>query len=421
FCHLELPNFSRVPFTFIPRLATRFTARLIPASTPTCVAFDSVSSANSTPWKGDLETYYYDQILDHSNYNPQSYLTFPHRYVLNFKHWGGGGAMAAPILAYLGEESSLDDDHGGIGWLTDNAHRFKALEVYIEHRFYGKSVPFVPSKDALKNATLRGYFNSAQALADYAEILLHIKKNLSAEMSPTIVVGASYGGMLVAWFRLKYPDIALGAVASSAPILYFDNITPSNAFYDLVSKDFREASESCYKTIKQSWLKSIKPLLKKNGLTFLSKKFKTCKPLKDVSELKDYLESMYTSAAQYDDPQEYPVNKACNGIDGASEGTDTLGRIFSGIVALRGESSCYDTCSEMVSPIKIGKNDTTFQANPFNPTESMDSCNKSYGVVPRPHWITTYCSGHDIRVVLKRFGSNIIFSNGLRYPYGSEG
>ncbi|KAH9704176.1 prolylcarboxypeptidase-like protein [Citrus sinensis] len=320
--------------------------------------------------------------------------------------------MAAPILAYLGEESSLDDDHGGIGWLTDNAHRFKALEVYIEHRFYGKSVPFVPSKDALKNATLRGYFNSAQALADYAEILLHIKKNLSAEMSPTIVVGASYGGMLVAWFRLKYPDIALGAVASSAPILYFDNITPSNAFYDLVSKDFREASESCYKTIKQSW------------------------PLKDVSELKDYLESMYTSAAQYDDPQEYPVNKACNGIDGASEGTDTLGRIFSGIVALRGESSCYDVLmnsspmkhwtpagagSEMVSPIKIGKNDTTFQANPFNPTESMDSCNKSYGVVPRPHWITTYCSGHDIRMVLNRFGSNIIFSNGLRNPYSSAG
>ena len=84
--------------------------------------------------KGDLETYYYDQILDHSNYNPQGYLTFSHRYVLNFKHWGGDGATAAPILAYLGEESSLDDDHGGIGWLTDNAHRFKALEVYIEVR-----------------------------------------------------------------------------------------------------------------------------------------------------------------------------------------------------------------------------------------------------------------------------------------------
>ncbi|KAH9768687.1 protein kinase domain-containing protein [Citrus sinensis] len=30
------------------------------------------------------------------------------RYALNFKHWGGGRAMAAPILAYLDEESSLD-------------------------------------------------------------------------------------------------------------------------------------------------------------------------------------------------------------------------------------------------------------------------------------------------------------------------
>ena len=39
---------------------------------------------------------------------------------------------AAPILAYLGEESSLDDDLDGIGWLSDNAHRFDALKVYIE-------------------------------------------------------------------------------------------------------------------------------------------------------------------------------------------------------------------------------------------------------------------------------------------------
>ena len=66
------------------------------------------------------------------------------------------------------------------------------------------------------------------------------------------------------------------------------------------------------------------------------------RPLKDVSELKDYLEYMYTGAAQYDDPQESPVNKACNGIDGALEGTDTLDRIFSGIVDLRGEDSCHD-------------------------------------------------------------------------------
>jgi lysosomal Pro-X carboxypeptidase len=49
-------------------------------------------------------------------------------------------------------------------------------------------------KEALKNASTRGYFNSAQAIADYAAVLLHIKKKLSAQNSPIIVVGGSYGG-----------------------------------------------------------------------------------------------------------------------------------------------------------------------------------------------------------------------------------
>lgn len=65
----------------------------------------------------------------------------------------------------------------------------------MQHRFYGKSIPFgLPREEVLKNATLRGYFNSAQALADHAEIILHLKKNLSAEASPVIVCGGSYGG-----------------------------------------------------------------------------------------------------------------------------------------------------------------------------------------------------------------------------------
>lgn len=46
----------------------------------------------------------------------------------------------------------------------------------------------------MNNTNNRGYFNSAQALADYAEILLHIKKTHDATYSPVIVVGGSYGG-----------------------------------------------------------------------------------------------------------------------------------------------------------------------------------------------------------------------------------
>lgn len=44
------------------------------------------------------------------------------------------------------------------------------------------------------NTTSLGYLNSGQALADYADIILHLKRNLSAEASPVIVIGGSYGG-----------------------------------------------------------------------------------------------------------------------------------------------------------------------------------------------------------------------------------
>lgn len=120
----------------------------------------------------------------------------------------------------------------------------------------------------MKNAKNRGYFNSAQAIADYAAVLLHIKKKLKAQKSPVVVIGGSYGGskhlkspekfstyihilpfasesinycsaVLASWFRLKYPHVALGALASSAPILYFDNITPSNGYYSVVTRDFQ--------------------------------------------------------------------------------------------------------------------------------------------------------------------------------------
>ena len=69
------------------------------------------------------------------------------------------------------------------------------MELFAcQHRYYGKSIPFGSREEALKNASTRGYFNSAQAIADYAEVLLYIKKKFLAENSPVIVIGGSYGG-----------------------------------------------------------------------------------------------------------------------------------------------------------------------------------------------------------------------------------
>ena len=45
--------------------------------------------------------------------------------------------------------------------------------------------------------------------------------------------------VLAAWFRLKYPHVVLGSLASSAPILYFDDIVPQDGYYSVVTKDFK--------------------------------------------------------------------------------------------------------------------------------------------------------------------------------------
>lgn len=42
--------------------------------------------------------------------------------------------------------------------------------------------------------------------------------------------------------RLKYPHIAIGALASSAPILQFEDIVPPETFYDIVSNGFKVSS-----------------------------------------------------------------------------------------------------------------------------------------------------------------------------------
>ncbi|KAM7263526.1 hypothetical protein ACFE04_001209 [Oxalis oulophora] len=383
-----------------------------------------------------FKTFYYKQTIDHFNFKPESYATFKQRYVVKTDCWGVG--KHSPILVYLGEESAIDGDLENIGFLTENAPNFGALVVYIEHRFYGKSVPFGSHENALRNATLRGYFNSAQALADYAEVILHVKKQFKGEKSPVIVIGGSYGGMLAAWFRLKYPHIATGALASSAPVLYFDNITPSDEYYRRVTKDFKDVSHSCYKTIKHSWSEIDRVAAQPNGLVTLSKKFRTCKTLKDPIIFKDFLDTLYSSAAQYDRHPDYPVSTMCRGMDGGKLGKDILGRVASGVAAYYGaNSTCYNisqffpdetldgwgwqSCSDMVIPIGHGYKDTMFPAAPFLLKEYEDACKATYGVLPRPHWTTTYYGGHRMREVLKRFGSNIIFSNGLRDPYSGGG
>lgn len=391
-------------------------------------------------------THFFPQQLDHFTFKPKSYNVFYQKYLINSTYWDQGPTHTAPIFVYTGNEGDIEWFAANTGFMMDIAPKFHALIVFIEHRFYGESLPF--GKDSYKSAEKLGYLSSTQALADYAVLIRSLKQNLSAEASPVVVFGGSYGGMLAAWFRLKYPHIATGALASSAPILQFDDITPWSSFYDAVSQDYKDESINCYEVIKGSWDELTAVSEQKEGLQDLSKTFRTCKNLHSVYSVRDWLWTAFVYTAMVDYPTQanfmmplpaYPIKEMCKIIDEFPPGTNKLTKVFSAASLYYNYSStqpCFDVenetdahglngwdwqaCTEMVMPMTVS-NESMFPPSTYSLQEFGDECKSRYGVRPRPHWITTEFGGYKIKQVLKRYGSNIIFSNGMRDPWSRGG
>ncbi|KAH6827478.1 alpha/beta-Hydrolases superfamily protein [Perilla frutescens var. hirtella] len=395
------------------------------------------SGKNLKP-KIPYEAHYFPQNLDHFTFQPKSYQIFYQKYLINRHYWKKG----SPIFVYTGNEGDIDWFAANTGFLLDIAPKFHALLVFIEHRFYGESLPF--GKHSYKSAKTLGYLNSQQALADYALLIRSLKHNLSCEASPVVVFGGSYGGMLAAWFRLKYPHIAIGALASSAPILQFDDITPWSSFYDGVSQDFKDASLNCYEVIKGSWEELEAFETNKEGLVELSRSFRACKTVQSIYSARNWLWEAFVYTAMVNYPTEanfmkplpaYPVKEMCKIIDGSSAQASKLSRVLAAASLYYNYSKsekCFElehptddhglhgwdwqACTEMVMPTVVS-NESMFPPYAFSYKDYADDCMKNYGVRPRPHWITTEFGGTNIERVLKRFGSNIIFSSGLQDPW----
>ncbi|KAK4776132.1 hypothetical protein SAY87_024093 [Trapa incisa] len=401
--------------------------------------------------KSPYEAEYFTQTLDHFNFNPPSYKTFQQRYLINRKHWGGPDNNS-PIFVYTGNEGDIEWFAQNTGFMFETAPFFKALIVFIEHRYYGKSIPFGGNKDvAYSNTSTLGYLTSTQALADYAAIIIDLKRNLSAADSPVVAIGGSYGGMLAAWFRLKYPHIAIGALASSSPILNFDNITSPYSFNNIVTRDFRVESENCYKVIKGSWQQIDAAAKNQPGRQELRKSFRLCGSNGSANgdAIKSWLMTALIYTAMTDYPTNsnflkplpaYPVRQMCKAIDDPTRGNDTFGKLYRAASVYynsSGQVSCFNpnddsdphglngwtwqACTEMVLPTSGNTAESLFPASEYSYENWRAFCESYFEVEPRPNWITTEFGGHDIERVLKRFGSNIIFFNGLRDPWSGGG
>ncbi|KAI4383446.1 hypothetical protein MLD38_009281 [Melastoma candidum] len=390
------------------------------------------------------DTRYFDQDLDHFSFSDAG--KYSQRYLVGDEHWVGA-QRRGPIFVYCGNEGDIEWFADNTGFVWEIAPLFGAMVVFPEHRYYGVSMPYGSREGAYRDATTLSFLTAEQALADFAVLITHLKSNLSAEASPVVLFGGSYGGMLAAWMRLKYPHIAIGALSSSAPILQFEDIVPPETFYDIVSNGFKRESTSCFETIKKSWEALIEEGRKENGLQKLTKMFCLCRELKNVDDLVDWLSSAYSYLAMVNYPYPssflmplpgHPIREVCKRIDGCANGTSILERIFEGVSVyynFTGDVECFkldddphgmdgwnwQACTEMVMPMSTSEDTSMFPPSEYDLSSFEEWCSSLFKVKPRSTWVTTEFGGHDIVATLKKFGSNIIFANGLLDPWSGGG
>ena len=102
-------------------------------------------------------------------------------------------------------------------------------------------MPFITSEASFADVEHRRFLSIEQVMWDYIKLIEFIKDLNDMQERAVIAFGGSYGGMLAAWMRMKYPQHIQGAIAASAPILWFEGKTDPSAFTEIASNAIKQA------------------------------------------------------------------------------------------------------------------------------------------------------------------------------------
>lgn len=149
---------------------------------------------------------YFQQLIDH---NDSTLGTFSQRYYVDETY---GPKNDSPVFFYICGEAACTK-RALNGAIRIYAQKFHAKLVALEHRYYGKSVPF----NNFSSKNLR-FLTTEAALDDLAYFERHLK-NENNWTGKWVAFGGSYPGSLSAYYRLKFPYLVEGALASSAPVM----------------------------------------------------------------------------------------------------------------------------------------------------------------------------------------------------------
>ena len=165
---------------------------------------------------GAAEELFFETDIDHFDSKGES-AKFKMRYLVDKTYWD---PETGPILFYSGNEGDVYSFYDNTGFMTETvASETKGLVIFAEHRYFGVSYPFEPSVAFTPENNI--YLTVEQVMEDYVDLVAFIRTEYNMADKACITFGGSYGGMLSAWLRMKYPHVFQGALAASAPFLSF--------------------------------------------------------------------------------------------------------------------------------------------------------------------------------------------------------
>ena len=412
--------------------------------------------------------------LDHfgATTGPGGQTSFRQRFFVCRAAWDAAEAEAArpgapprPVFLYTGNEADVTLYLNATGLMWELAPEVGALLVFAEHRYYGRSKPFgAATRDHMQ------WLSSEQALADYATLIAEIRGGEpGAAGAPVVVFGGSYGGMLAAWLRIKYPHAVAGAVAGSAPIWAFGGLEPpydEESFAAVVTRDATPAAgaaPTCAANIRGAFARLFARAGSAAGRREIAEAFALCDGVAmgtedDALALAYWAQGAFDYIAMGNFPYastyllngkgtlpEWPMRAACERAGGARAGAELLAGLREAVGLFynsTGERACFDytvganpetdedgdfwdfqACTEMVMPMRRdgagpgprGRGDMFFEQE-WDFEAYAAGCKERWGVEPRPAWVVENYGGKDLRAA-----SNIVFSNGGFDPWSTGG